>query len=147
MSRRRHDKIFNNTYEEQDYEKGTQNFKIESGFDCSLNPEDDIHENILFNDIHELIENSVFKEFNILDENGEAVSLNKIQINEVYNYITGKIGKNYRKIEIWSTLSQYFNIYPNKFYSSLSNKFKHDLVIELDNATNFLEKNKIRKVF
>lgn len=146
MGRRKIDKIFNNTHEENDYSGQNIKFTIESGYETLSDPESQIHYKILFEEIHNLIENSEFKVFNEIDEKGNAIKLNKVQINQVYNYVISNTARNH-KIEVWSMLSEYFDIYPNKFYSSLSNVFKHDLVMELDRATNFLEKNKIKKLF
>jgi hypothetical protein len=73
--------------------------------------------------------------------------LNKVQINQVYSYVVNNLDASIRKIEIFSVMSDYFDIYPNKFYSSLSNKYKNDLILELDASLNILKKKKIRKLF
>ena len=51
------------------------------------------------------------------------------------------------EIDLFSVLSDYFDVFPNKFYNSLSNKFKDELIKELDDKYNILEKRKIRKLF
>jgi hypothetical protein len=67
-------------------------------------------------------------------------------MNEVFGYISSNL-INIRRIDIFSHLTDYFDIAPAKFYSSLSNKYKNELINELDKATNILEKKKIRKLF
>ena len=147
MGRKKLDKIFNNTFEEQEYDKGSQNFKIEQGYESSTNPEEYIHDKLLFDEIHEIVEDSEYKYLNEFVDKDDDDKLNKVQINEIYSFISEKIGSKYRKIEIWSTLSDYFNIYPNKFYSSLSNIYKDDLLTELNESTGYWEKNNMRKLF
>lgn len=148
MGRKKYDKLFDNTFGESDYiPESSQSFQIQDGYGWTEDAEGAIADGILFDRIHEIIENSQFKVFNELDENNVAKSLNKVQINEVYSYVIAIIGNKFRKLDIWSTLSDYFNIYPNKFYSSLSNSFKHDLNIELEKSTGYKNKNKVNKLF
>jgi hypothetical protein len=70
-----------------------------------------------------------------------------MQINQVYGFVLNSLPGTERKIEIFSILSDYFDIHPSKFYSSLSNKYKNDLIIELDQSMNIFEKKKIRRLF
>jgi len=146
--RKKLDKIFDNKYEEKEMDfVSNMSFNISSVYNQTGDPEDEIHSNILYGEIQKMIVDSEFERFNQLDENGNIIKLNKVQINQVYSYVITGLPNGYRKIEIWSMLSEYFDIYPTKFYTSLSNKFKHDLVEELDVTTNILEKKKIRKLF
>ena len=48
---------------------------------------------------------------------------------------------------MFSELCNYFNIPSNKFYNSLSNVYKEDLIIELDKKTGILSKKNIKKLF
>jgi hypothetical protein len=123
------------------------NFKIDPTYSLSDNPEDQIHRKILYDEIHTVIQDSPYKEFNEVDEEGNKIKLNKVQINKVYSHVLSNINIGYKKIEIWEILSEYFDIYPNKFYSSLSNIYKHELIIELDELTGILGKKKIKKLF
>ena len=78
---------------------------------------------------------------------GIAKKLNKVQINKVFFYIIEHIGSAYSRIDLFAVLSDYFDVFPNKFYNSLSNKFKDELIGELDGKYNILEKKGIRKLF
>ena len=44
-------------------------------------------------------------------------------------------------------LSDYLDVAPTKFYNSLNNKAKDDLILELDKKTNVLERKGIKKLF
>ena len=61
-------------------------------------------------------------------------------------YISQNI-KGYSKTEIFSTLSDFLDVAPNKFYNSLSNAAKEELILELDKKLNILDKKGIRKLF
>jgi hypothetical protein len=50
-------------------------------------------------------------------------------------------------IEIFSEVCDYFNINPTKFYQSLGNKFKEELIETLDRKTNILKKKNINRLF
>jgi hypothetical protein len=65
-----------------------------------------------------------------LDEDNNYRKMNKSEINEVYSYIVNKLS-NQPKIEIFSVICNYFDISPDKFYESLSNSFKTELITEL----------------
>ena len=102
---------------------------------------------LLYEEIDSLIKNSEYAQLNVLDEYNKVKKLNKLQINRVYTFIIVNINTTHRKMDVFSILSDYFDIYPYKFYSSLSNKYKNELIMELDKSTNILEKRKIRKLF
>jgi hypothetical protein len=136
MSRKKKDKLFDNNYGESDFvPESNQSFQIEDGFGSSDDPELDIHEDIIFREIDKIIVGSQFKYLLELDENNKEKKLNKSQINQVYKFVIDKIGDRFKHIDIWGSLSKYFNIYANKFYSSLSNVFKHKLETELEELT------------
>jgi len=90
---------------------------------------------------------SEYCELNKVTPEGVSKKLNKIQINKVFYHVIEKLGRQYTKIEIFGALSDYFDIFPNKFYSSLSNKYKDELMLELDRKYNIFEKKKMRKLF
>jgi hypothetical protein len=48
---------------------------------------------------------------------------------------------------LFSESCVYFDINPSKFYSSLSNVYKEDLIQELDDRTGILEKKNIKRLF
>jgi hypothetical protein len=141
------DKIFNNTYGEQDSTEHTVSFTVHSSYLDNIDPDDRIHYELLISRINELIKGSEFEHFNEVTHGGIIKKLNKIQINQVFFYVIENIGSSYTRVDIFSVLSDYFDVLPNKFYNSLSNKFKDELIRELDDKYNILEKRKIRKLF
>lgn len=141
------DKIFNNTYGQQEVDTTPIKFNVAPAYDTSLDPDDQIHYDLLLNKIDELIVGSEFEELNKVTPEGIAKKLNKVQINKVFFYIIEHIGDAYSRVDLFSVISDYFDVFPNKFYNSLSNKFKDELIVELDNKYNILEKKKIRKLF
>jgi len=141
------DKIFNNSYKEQDLNGEPINFTISPRYENDLDLDEKMHYEILFKKVDDLIKNSEFCNLNEVTENGIIKKLNKVQINQVYFYIIEHIGDDYNRIDIFSVISDYFDVFPNKFYTSLSNKFKDELIKELDNKYNILKRNKINKLF
>ena len=123
------DKIFNNTYGD------------------SIDPDDKMHYELLISKIDKIIKGSEYEHLNEATPEGVIKKLNKVQINRVYSHIIEKIGDGYTRVDIFSVISDYFDVFPNKFYNSLSNKFKDELIRELDDKYNILEKRKIRKLF
>ena len=63
------------------------------------------------------------------------------------SYISDEMRANHSIIEIYSELCDYFNINPTKFYASLGNKFKEELIEALDKKTNILKKKNINRLF
>jgi len=141
------DKIFNNTYGEQDLGGQKINFTVAPGFGEGMDPDDKQHYDSLFEVVDKLIKGSEFEHLNEATPDGVIKKLNKVQINKVFFYIIENTGTSYTRIDLFSVLSDYFDVFPNKFYNSLSNKFKDELIEELDKKYNILEKRKIRKLF
>lgn len=141
------DKIFNNTYGEQDLSGQKINFTVSSSWLDSMDPDDKMHYDALFEVVNGLIKGSEFEHLNEATPDGVIKKLNKVQINKVFFYIIENTGTSYSRIDLFSVLSDYFDVFPNKFYNSLSNKFKDELINELDAKYNILEKRKIRKLF
>tara|TARA_B100001758_G_C18236083_1_gene517984 strand:- start:41 stop:535 length:495 start_codon:yes stop_codon:yes gene_type:complete len=141
------DKIFNNTYGEQDLSGQKISFTVASGYGDNMDPDDKMHYDSLFERIDSLIKGSEFEHLNEATPDGVIKKLNKVQINKVFFYIIEKTGSDYSRIDLFGVLSDYFDVFPNKFYNSLSNKFKDELIKELDDKYNILEKRKIRKLF
>ena len=131
------DKIFNNTFGQQDLSENPVSFKIESSYEDKMDPDDRIHYNMMMDRIDDIIINSEFDKLNKVTADGINKKLNKIQINKVFFYIIDRIGRDYTKIDI----------FPNKFYNSLSNKYKDELMIELDKKYNIRKKRGIGKLF
>ena len=142
-----HDKIFNNTYGQQEVDTKPISFSIAPAYNTSRDTDDQIHYDLLLKKIDELIVGSEFEELNKVTPEGIAKKLNKVQINQVFFYIIQHIGNAYSRVDLFAVISDYFDVFPNKFYNSLSNKFKDELICELDDKYNILEKKKIRKLF
>jgi len=142
------DKIFNNTFEESGFEMDPSfSFDIAPSYIDNRDEEDKIETKIIVSKIHELIENSRFKKFNNINEFNQTTKLKKIEINEIYEYISDELRTSHSIIEVYSELCDYFNINPTKFYQSLGNKFKEELIEVLDRKTNVLKKKNINRLF
>jgi len=141
------DKIFNNTYGESDPTENPISFVVSPTFADDADPDDRMHYELLIKRVDELIKGSEFEHLNEVTQGGVIKKLNKVQINKVFFYIIENLGSSYTRVDLFSVLSDYFDVFPNKFYNSLSNKFKDELIRELDDKYNILEKRKIRKLF
>ena len=141
------DKIFNNSYGTQDLTDTKIVFKVAPSYEDSMDFDDRVHHELLFEKVDTLIKGSEFEHLNEMTQDGVSKKLNKVQINKVFLYIIQNISEDYSRIDVFSVLSDYFDVFPNKFYNSLSNKFKDELINELDKKYNILEKRKIRKLF
>lgn len=141
------DKIFENTYGEQDLGEGTVNFKLSPSYEDEMDPDDKINYNLMIEKVDELIKGSEFENLSKVTKDGVIKKLNKVQINKVFCYIIENLGDHYSRVDIFAVVSDYFDVFPNKFYNSLSNKFKDELISELDKKYNILEKKNIRKLF
>jgi predicted nucleic acid-binding protein len=142
--KRRIDKIFDNTYESKEIESSLLKFKIESSFGITRDLDDEVHLNLLYNDINDVIIISEYNRFNVRNDKGKIIKLNKAQINQVYGFILNNMKNKYRRIEIWSMLAEYFDICPTKFFNSLSNNHKHELLLDLDSKNSGIS---IKKIF
>ena len=141
------DKIFNNSYGDQDVTENKVNFTVAATYGDSMDPDDKMHYELLIKKIDKIIKGSEYEHLNESTPEGIIKKLNKVQINRVYSHIIEKIGDGYTRVDLFSVISDYFDVFPNKFYNSLSNKFKDELIKELDDKYNILEKRKIRKLF
>ena len=142
------DKIFENNFDSPDFEiNHNMSFELDSSFKDTLDEDIKIHYEMIANKIHKLIEVSRFKQFNDVDDLGRCKKLKKSDINDVYGYIVDEMKAKFSRIDIFSEMCVYFDIKPDKFYSSLSNVYKEDLIQELDLRTGVLERKNINKLF
>jgi hypothetical protein len=141
------DKIFNNSFDTPEFELGNISFDLDPSLREELDEEEKIHYEMIARKIHELITVSRFKIFNEVDELGKCNKLRKTDINEVYGYIIDEMQAKWSRIDIFSEMCVYFDIKPVKFYSSLSNVYKEDLIQELDRKTGILDKKNIKRLF
>lgn len=148
MARTKRDKIFDNTFEETEFELDTgMSFELSPRVVDNRTEEEKIEASLIATTIHELITNSRFKKFNVIDEFQQVVKLRKTDINEVYDYISDETRNNHSLVDVFSELCDYFNVNPTKFYQSLSNKFKEELIEELDRRTGVLKRKNINRLF
>ena len=127
------DKIFNNNYESTDIDTTPIKFKVSEeyqGGSGNLSFEDRLEQDMAFEVISEILDNSKFTVYNKPDAEGSFKKLNKLQINEVYSFTAMKLPA-LSRIKMFSLLQDYFDVNSNKFYDSLSNTFKKELVEEL----------------
>jgi hypothetical protein len=143
--RTKRDKIFDNKFDEIEQSSTSINFEIDSSYNSEQNIDENLHNEMLFTIIEDLLINSKFKEYTVFDANKDD-TISKPLINEVYSFVTSKISA-YSKIEVFSMLSDYLDVAPTKFYNSLNNKAKDDLILELDKKTNVLERKGVKKLF
>jgi hypothetical protein len=146
MARTMTDKIFDNSFEESDYDGRSINWQLDPVFSSGKDTENSINDVMLMEKVDELIRNSNFNKWNIPDKEGKIPKLSKVQISEVYSYISSNV-KEYSVIEIFAATSEYFDIQGSKFYNSLSNAHKDELMIELDRRTGIIDRKGIRKLF
>jgi len=146
--RTKRDKIFDNTFDDSEYELDPSfSFAVAPSYVDHRDEEDKIETELIINEIHELIESSRFKKFNNINEFNQTIKLKKIEINEIYEFISGEMRGTHSIIEVFSELCDYFNVNPTKFYQSLGNKFKEELIEALDEKTNILKKKNINRLF
>jgi len=146
--RTKRDKIFDNTFEETEFELDTSmSFALSPRVVDNRSEEEKIEADLIAEKIHELIEGSRFKKFNQIDEFQQVVKLRKTDINEVYDFISEETRLNHSVVDIFSELCDYFNVNPTKFYQSLGNKFKEELIEELDKRTGILKRKNINRLF
>jgi hypothetical protein len=146
--RTKRDKIFDNTFEETDYELDDSiSFELAPSVADNRSEEDKIESKLIASKIHDLIESSRYKKFNKIDEFQQTIKLKKIDINDIYEFISDEMRESYSIVDVYSELCDYFNINPTKFYQSLGNKFKEELIEELDARTSILKKKNINRLF
>jgi hypothetical protein len=146
--RTKRDKIFDNTFEETEFEFDTSmSFELSPRVVDNRSEEDKIEADLIASTIHDLISNSRFKKFNEIDEFQQMKKLKKIDINEVYEFISDETRNTFSLIDVFSEVCDYFNINPTRFYQSLGNKFKEELIEQLDEKTNILQRKNINRLF
>ena len=146
--RTKRDKIFDNKFEEAEFELDTSiSFALSPQYSDDRDEEEKIESDIIMAKIHELVSKSEFSKFNVIDEFQQTKKLKKIDINNVYEYINKEMWANHSMVNVFSELCEYFNVNPTKFYSSLGNKFKEELIIELDKTTGILKRKNINRLF
>ena len=132
-------KILENNYESTDIDTRKQEFKLDNSVTRDLSIEDRIDYKMVYDEIESCIKGSIYETLNQPDENGKYKKLNKADINRIYSHVIGLKPK-VSKVEVFSVLSEYFDINYYKFYDSLSNTFKQELIEELSKSNSSLRK-------
>ena len=124
------DKIFDNEFEQTELDTSEKKFSIDSNF-AEKTLDEKIDESMFNREVTEFI-NSAFrlKSLNTLKEDGTFPKINKSEINEIYRTVTENL-THIPKIEVFSIVTTIYDISPEKFYESLSNTFKTELINEL----------------
>lgn len=124
------DKIFDNKYDEIEMDSSPIEFKIDPSME-QKSYEYTLDEKLVLVKVEALIsEERRFDRFLKPDESGNYKKMNKSDINDVYSYITTALQTEPR-IEIFSIICSMFDVNSDKFYESLSNSFKTELITEL----------------
>lgn len=146
--RTKRDKIFDNTFEESEFEyDASMTFALSPRVVDNRSEEEKLEADQIATEIHQLISSSRFKKFNEIDKFQQTVKLKKIDINEIYEYISDEMRTTHSLVDVFSELCDYFNVNPTRFYQSLGNKFKEELIEELDERTNILQRKNINRLF
>jgi hypothetical protein len=124
------DKIFDNDFEQTELDTTEKSFSIDSNF-VEKTFDEKIDEAMFYELIYDVLDNDPnINRFNRADENGSFPKINKSDINEIYRYVIG-VHPDIPRIEVFSIITGVFDINPEKFYDSLSNTFKTELINEL----------------
>ena len=123
------DKIFDNDFENTELDT-TEKFSIDANF-VEKTFDEKIDESMFYADVTEFIKsNNRLNTLNSALPTGGFPKINKSEINEIYRCITEKL-THVPKIEVFSFVTSIYDISPDKFYESLSNTFKTELITEL----------------
>tara|TARA_R110001592_G_scaffold120545_3_gene324948 strand:- start:27428 stop:27880 length:453 start_codon:yes stop_codon:yes gene_type:complete len=141
------DKIFDNEFGNHDLSENKINFTVSTRYEDTRDIDDKIHYNLLFEKLDTLITGSEFEHLNKVTPTGVIKKLNKVQINRVFSFVINNIGESYTRVDLFGVISDYFDVFPKKFYNSLSNKYKDELIKELDDKYGILRKRNINKLF
>jgi hypothetical protein len=126
------DKIFDNQFEQTELDTSEKTFQVDSSV-LEKTLDEKIDEQMISGKIKSLLlDNERYNRFNVKNEEGNFPKINKSDINEIYRYILDSI-PGVPIIEAFSVITSIYDISPEKFYESLSNTFKTDLISELRN--------------
>jgi hypothetical protein len=126
------DKIFDNEFEQTELDTSEKSFQLDSSV-IEKTLDDKIDEQMINESIKRLLlNNERYNRFNIANPDGSFPKINKSDINEIYRHVLDSI-PDVPIIEAFSVITNIYDISPEKFYESLSNTFKTDLISELRN--------------
>lgn len=126
------DKIFDNQFEQTELDTSEKSFSLDSNF-AEKTLDDKIDELMISERIKSLLlNNERYNRFNVANEEGNFPKINKSDINEIYRFVLESI-PGVPIIEAFAVVTNIYDISPEKFYESLSNTFKTELIAELRN--------------
>lgn len=133
------DKIFFNSFYESDGDGSPISFDVDDyakvdSYDTKMD-EEKVYEKIM--EYFEEDEN--LKKYVTPNRDAEFSKISKLELNEIYSFCKNKFNQEYL-IEIFSVLVEILDLNQSKFYESLSNTFKDELIKEL-RSRGFLQKN------
>ena len=148
--RNRVDKIVKNTWNQVEFEVSILEFKpLELA--ASDDVVEDIHRQMLENEIHNLIVNHPeFRLFNDVcnevNKNGDDVTkkspvIRKSDVNKIFEYVSNR--SNYQPVEIYFSLCEYFDYDHVKFFEFLSNIYKSKIIRGLGTKLSFNSQTKL----
>ena len=147
MPRTKLDKIFDNKFHETEYvdESNTIDYHSEHFVEEYENPYRKITVENILNDIDLLIADN-FPEFKT-SVNGKLKRINKDSINVIYQVIKDNLLDKYVIVDIWYYMSEYFDVDTNRFFDSLNDKFKNELITYLRCNTKLLENVSVNDMY
>jgi len=147
MSRTKLDKIFDNKFHETDYihDNTSIDFQSDPFIKRDVYPYRQILIENITRDI-DLIITEEFYEFKEVIAN-KVKRVNKVDINRVYSVVRKLLLKNYTVIDIWYYLASYFDIDTNRFFDSLDDRYKNELVLYLKTNSKLLDDDEINDIF
>jgi hypothetical protein len=126
------DKIFDNQFEQTELDTSDKSFQIDSNF-TEKSFDDKIDEEMIKDQIKNILfSDPRYNRFNVMNEEGTFPKINKSDINEIYRHVLDSMPE-VPIIEAFSVITGIYDISPEKFYESLSNTFKTELISELKN--------------
>lgn len=148
MSRTKLDKIFDNKFHESDYsaDDATVDFQSEPFAEDFVNPHRALLVESIIKQIDDIVETH-FHEFKVVTDN-KTKRVNKDAANKIYSIVRNLIKDDFTIIDIWYYVARYFDIDTNRFFDSLDDKFKNELIMALKLNTELLnDEDTIHDIF
>ncbi len=124
------DKIFDNEFGQTELDTRDKSFNLDPNLsDRSM--DDKVDETLFYESVKSLLlENPKYLRFSQPLKDGSYLKINKVDINDMYRTVLETV-VGIKNIEAFSIITSIYDISPEKFYESLSNTFKSDLITEL----------------
>lgn len=137
------DKIFFNSFYESDSDGSQINFNVDDyhkidSYDNKIDEEQIYQKVISYFESEEWLKKYITAKNVTENTTGEFPKISKLELNEIYSFFREKFNNNYL-IELFSVLIEILDLNQSKFYESLSNTFKDELIEQL-RKRGFLQK-------